>query len=65
MLKHTTIAVAISALSALGLYRYRRLLLSRLLKLPPVLYEVAVERDLRVPMHDATIRALPGASPRS
>jgi predicted acyl esterase len=52
MLKHTTIAVAISALSALALYRYRRLLFSRLLGLPPVLYEVAVERDLRVPMPD-------------
>ena len=42
--------------ATLGLYRYRRrllsLLLSRLLGLPPVLYDVAVERGLRVPMPD-------------
>jgi putative CocE/NonD family hydrolase len=57
MLKRTTIAVAISGLSALGLYRYRRRFLSRLLRLPPVLYEVAAERDLRVPMPDGAEHA--------
>ena len=45
-------ALAISGLTALGAYRYRQNLVSRLLGLPPVLHHVAVERGLRVPMPD-------------
>jgi hypothetical protein len=37
MRQRTVIAVTVFGLTALGLYRYRRRLLSRLLRLPPVL----------------------------
>jgi len=50
--KRTAIALLISGLTAAGLYRYRRRLVSRLLRLPPALHDVAVERGLRVPMPD-------------
>ncbi len=52
MHKRTAIALLISGLTAAGLYRYRRRLVSRLLGLPPALHDVAVERGLRVPMPD-------------
>lgn len=52
MHKRTAIALLISGLTAAGLYRYRRRLVSRLLRLPPALHDVAVERGLRVPMPD-------------
>ena len=52
----------------LGLVRYRRPLIARLLRLPPAQYEVAVEPNLRIPMPDGTAlyadRYLPVA-PRS
>lgn len=44
--------LAILALLGLGLYRYRRSLLARLLKLPPPRYAVGVRRDLPVTMPD-------------
>jgi len=50
--KRTAIALLISGLTAAGLYRYRRRLVSRLLRLPPALHDVAVERGLSVPMPD-------------
>jgi putative CocE/NonD family hydrolase len=65
MRQRTVIAVTVFGLTALGLYRYRRRLLSRLLRLPPVLYEVAVERDLRVPMHDGAELVADRYYPRS
>jgi hypothetical protein len=52
MHKHAATALIISGLTALGVYRYRRGLASRLLGLPPALHDVAVERGLRVPMPD-------------
>ncbi len=52
MHKRAAIALLISGLTMAGLYRYRRHLVSRLLGLPPAPYDVAVERDLRVPMPD-------------
>ncbi len=44
--------IFISGLTTLGLYRYRRYLVPRLLGLPPAPYDVDVERGLRVPMPD-------------
>jgi putative CocE/NonD family hydrolase len=52
MHKHAATALIISGLTALGVYRYRRGLASRLLGLPPALHDVAVERGLRVSMPD-------------
>lgn len=52
MHKRAATALIISGLTALGVYRYRRGLISRLLGLPPALHNVAVERGLRVPMPD-------------
>ena len=52
MHKRAATTLAISGLAALGVYRYRRGLVSRLLGLPPVLHDVAVERGLRIPMPD-------------
>ena len=52
MNKRSVVAPLVGALTLSGLYRYRRRLLSRLLGLPPALYDVAVERDLRVQMPD-------------
>src|ERR671921_554243 len=52
MYKRTGIALIISGLTTLGVYHYRRRLVSRLLGLPPALHEVAVERGLRTPMSD-------------
>src|SRR5829696_3914429 len=52
MHKRTAYALTIVGLATLGLYRYRRRLLSHLLGLPPAHYGVAVERGLRVPMPD-------------
>ncbi len=52
MHKVTVTALTISGLTALGVYRYRRGLVSRLLGLPPALHDVAVERGLRIPMRD-------------
>ncbi len=40
------------ALLGVGLYRYRRSLLARLLKLPPPRYGVGVQRDIPVSMPD-------------
>src|ERR671910_3229072 len=50
MHKRAATALIISGLTALGVYRYRRGLISRLLGRPPALHNVAVERGLRVPM---------------
>ena len=52
MHKRVTIALTIPGLATLGLYRYRRRLISRLLGLPPALHDIAVERGLRIPMPD-------------
>lgn len=52
MHKRAVTALIISGLAALGVYRYRRRLVSRLLGLPPALHDVAVERGLRIPMPD-------------
>jgi uncharacterized protein len=52
MYKRAGIALIISGLTTLGVYRYRRGLVSRLLGLPPALHDVAVERGLRIPMPD-------------
>src|ERR687890_582777 len=52
MYKRTGIALIISGLTTLGVYRYRRRLVSRLLGLPPALHDVAVERGLRITMPD-------------
>ena len=52
MHRRLALALLASGLVTLGLYGHRRHLLSRLLGLPPVLYSVAVERGLRVPMPD-------------
>ncbi len=52
MYKRAATTLAISGLAALGVYRYRRGLVSRLLGLPPVRHDVAVERGLRIPMPD-------------
>ena len=46
MYKRAGTALIISGLTTLGVYRYRRHLISRLLGLPPALHEVAVERGL-------------------
>jgi putative CocE/NonD family hydrolase len=61
----TTIAVTICGLTALGLLRYRRRFLSRLLGLPPALYDVVVERGLRVPMPDGAELVADRYHPRS
>src|SRR5215212_1493617 len=53
MYKRAGIALIISGLTMLGVYRYRRSLISRLLGLPPALHEVAVERGLRITMPDS------------
>jgi putative CocE/NonD family hydrolase len=50
MKKRTVLALL--ALLGLGMYRYRRSLLARLLKLPPPRYAVSVQRDIPVPMPD-------------
>ena len=52
MHKRAAYTLTIFGLTTLGLYRYRRRLLSRLLGLPPAHHDVAVERGLRVPMPD-------------
>src|SRR5215203_1863412 len=52
MHKRAAHALTIFGLTTLGLYHYRRRLLSRLLGLPPALHDVAVERGLRVPIPD-------------
>ncbi len=52
MHKRAATTLTISGLTALGVYRYRRRFVSRLLGLPPALHDVAVERGLRVPMPD-------------
>jgi len=52
MNKRVVTALLVPGLTTLALYRYRRYLISRLLGLPPALYDVAVERGLRVPMPD-------------
>jgi uncharacterized protein len=52
MHRRAATALIISGLTALGVYRYRRRLISRPLRLPPVLHDVAVERGLRIPMPD-------------
>lgn len=53
MHKRAAIALTIPGLATLGLYRYRRRLISRLLGLPPALHDIAVERGLRIPMPDS------------
>jgi putative CocE/NonD family hydrolase len=45
-------ALAALALAGFGIYRYRRMLLARLLKLPPPRCGVRVQRDIPVPMPD-------------
>jgi uncharacterized protein len=52
MHKGTATALTISGLTALGVYRYRRGLVSHLLGLSPALHDVAVELELRIPMAD-------------
>jgi putative CocE/NonD family hydrolase len=52
MYKRAGTALIISGLTTLGVYRYRRGLVSRLLGLPPALHDVTVERGLRIPMPD-------------
>jgi predicted acyl esterase len=52
MNKRVVTALLVPGLTTLALYRYRRHLISRLLGLPPALYDVAVERGLRIPMPD-------------
>ena len=52
MHKRAALALVVSGLTTLGLYRYRRRLVPRLLRLPPVLHDVTVESGLRVPMPD-------------
>lgn len=52
MHKRAATALTICGLTALGFYRYRRRLVSRLLGLPPALHDVDVERGLRIPMPD-------------
>ena len=52
MHKRTATVFAISGLTALGIYRYRRGIVSRLLGLPPALHDVVVECGLRIPMPD-------------
>jgi len=52
MHKRAAHALTIVGLATLGLYGYRRRLLSRLLGLPPTHHAVAVEHGLRVPMPD-------------
>ena len=52
MHKPAATTLIISGLTALGVYRYRRHLISRLLGLPPALHDVVVERGLRIPMPD-------------
>ena len=68
MHKRAGISLLISGLTALGLYRYRRRLVARLLGLPPAPHDIAVERGLRVPMPGgvelATDRYYPQASGR-
>jgi putative CocE/NonD family hydrolase len=44
--------LAVLAMVGVGLYRYRRALLARLLKLPPPRWGVSVQRNLPVPMPD-------------
>lgn len=45
-------ALAALALVGFGIFRYRRSLLARLLKLPPPCYAVGVQRNIPVPMPD-------------
>ena len=52
MYKRAGIALLGSGLTTLGLVRYRRRIVSRLLGLPPALHEADVERRLRLPMPD-------------
>ena len=52
MYKRAGIALLGSGLTTLGLLRYRRRIVSRLLGLPPALHEADVERGVRLPMPD-------------
>jgi putative CocE/NonD family hydrolase len=50
MIKRTGLAVL--ALLGIGLYRYRRSILAKVLRLPPPRYKVRVERDIPIAMPD-------------
>jgi putative CocE/NonD family hydrolase len=63
MKKRTTLAWL--ALLGLGLYRYRRSLLARMLKLPPPRYTVDVHRNIPVPMLDGVHLFTDHYSPRA
>ena len=64
MHKRAATTLIISGLTALGIYRYRQSLISRLLRLPPTLHDVAVERGLRITMPDGVELVADRYSPR-